>query len=275
MAYYVMVKNKNSYDTINITKSRLFTRLSNFSKTGACSLKEIDYFTMNFNSEVDLKNFLFSQGLINEQQYIKEFSIRNLNNGEFNKVMYDLIYQDAAEYMVPDILEREIFSRRNDFEFLWAFYKRFYNYYDMRKFVPDFAVYLHDSERTGFRSKYLDETLHEMISSLLYGQKYSERKVQYANQHMMIAFLIHYDKKKLEAKNKMEKEENISLKDYISQIEVKPNAEDCSLFEEDENGQFVFQEIEEARMIKPRIRTKSKKSAYYEDINKQLNLFED
>ena len=100
MAYYMMYEDKKGkYEVIDITKSIIFTKESKYTKVGACSLKEIDLFTSMFNNSNELKKQLLVEGLIDNDQANKNISVREMTNGKYKKVMYDMLYQDDLEYI--------------------------------------------------------------------------------------------------------------------------------------------------------------------------------
>ena len=74
MAYYLTIGNKNKI--IDLTKAKYFTKLSNFKTPGACSLKEIDGFSIMFDNEDELKEQLFNENLLEEEDFNKSLSIK-------------------------------------------------------------------------------------------------------------------------------------------------------------------------------------------------------
>lgn len=207
MAYYVTLKEKNYYRVLDITKANIFTKLSNYKQEGACSLKEIDSLTTQFNDEADLKLYLFGQNILNSDDINKIMSVRRKNNGKYNKVMYDMLFQDDMSLLFPLELTNVIMNRSYNYDFLEAFVKRFYDYYDCRVTINELGCYVNDSMRTNFRNKYLDERLQEVIDKLLYDYN---GNLKYLNLHTMAAFVKNYDKKEKEiVKPKVKKKSKI------------------------------------------------------------------
>lgn len=188
MAYYLTIGNKNKI--IDLTKAKYFTKLSNFKTPGACSLKEIDGFSIMFDNEEELKEQLFNENLLEEEDFNKSLSIKIKRNNKYSKVIYDLLYQNDAWLLAPASLRLELISRANDYEFLDKFIRFFYNYYECLIEISELGVYLTDS-KSGIKSKYLDNKYEEVINKLIYNYE----EVNYKNIHTLIAFISNYDKK--------------------------------------------------------------------------------
>lgn len=241
MAYYLTTKNKNSFDIVDITKSKKFKKLSTYTKEGACSLKEIDNFTIQFNNEADMKKQLFLEEIIDSEQGFKTLSVRIKNKDNYKKVMYEALYKDNAGHFVAktereyrSLLKDEIgelsvgriifeyLQKINDVDFLDKFVRTFYNYYECRLSINDLGCYVSDSKRTGIFSRYLESTFMETLYSLCYGyDKINETKVKnYKNIHTLAAFIAHQDKKKNNIENDFVPKKRIKMKEVPNQTSL-------------------------------------------------------
>ena len=214
MAYYFMVeKKRGKYDKLDITKSSYFTKFSNFSKEGACNLQEIDYFTMMFNNEGELRTRLYEEGILDDSTVNRPLSIRLYKNDQYKKLPLDFLYQKDMEYIAnPKLVIREIMKRdhHNDFKFLESYGRYFCKHYDCSVTAADLFNYANTSIKTGYRYRHLDDidengdiTSVRMTKLLIYkyfqsrsGKTYYQYdKINYTQLHMIIAFMNNFDKK--------------------------------------------------------------------------------
>ena len=99
MAYYFMLENKKgSWEKLNIPNSKYFRKISRYKQYSACSLEEIDYFTMMFDDEEELRMSLLKEGILTPDNINKPLSIRLPRRDTFKKVMYDFLYQKDLIY---------------------------------------------------------------------------------------------------------------------------------------------------------------------------------
>lgn len=226
MAYYFMVENKKgNYEELNISNSKYYpNKTQKYKKPCAYTLEEIDYFTLMFNDEQELRNTLYQEGILNYNNINKPLSIRYSMKEQFNKVPYDFLYQDSIEYiMQPEKLITDILKRyyNNDFMLINKIATTFNNFRRCSSTAPEVRQHIQDSIRTGQKNKYLetiDENGDKLITRLLKliildsyddyktGKVIYKDKINYRNLHVLIALINYYDKnnnQKLE--NKQEK----------------------------------------------------------------------
>lgn len=244
MAYYMMYEDKKGkYEVIDITKSIIFTKESKYTKVGACSLKEIDLFTSMFNNSNELKKQLLVEGLIDNDQANKNISVREITNGKYKKVMYDMLYQDDLEYIAfPERIVNYCKRRdlNNDYLFLKELALAFRGYRDCSGEVADLLNYISTSLKLGVRYKHMDDVdkngmklVERMVRMLVFEYsmypdgyiKYNQT-VKYRNLHKLIAFRNNYNKKKLKrevniindqvVKKKTRKKERTEVEGQIS-----------------------------------------------------------
>lgn len=128
MAYYLAIKDKEKYRTLDITNLDKFDRLTKLKGTGA-SLEEIDVFTSKYQDEASLKKYLYENGVIYLDEITKEISIRSKYNGELKKVPYGLVYNGQKKYLNEFYLRSILLSRQNDYYFLERLAGRYRNSY--------------------------------------------------------------------------------------------------------------------------------------------------
>ena len=212
MAYYFTYqKKKGEYVPIDITKSKYFTRLSNFKNMGM-SLQEVDMFTMMFNDEKELRRALFKEGLLEHRYSGSSLSTRLLRNNKYYKVMYDFLYQKDIEYVMdPKLVINRVNNKltEGDFRFVNAFANNYLQFHDCLSTAPEVREFAMQSIRDGRCSKYFyivdennDNPLVRMTKLLIYkhyqksnGVIIYEDVVNYRNLHSIIAFINNYDKK--------------------------------------------------------------------------------
>ena len=218
MAYYFTVHTKKGvYTPIDITKSKYFTRLSNFKGMGM-SLQEVDMFTMMFDDEKELRRALFKEGLLEHRYSGKKLSTRLLRNQKYYKVMYDFLYQKDMEYIGnPNLIIEKIDNklRSGDFRFINAFANNYLEFHECLSTAPEVREFAMQSIRDGIISKHFydldenrDNPLVRMAKLLIYkhyqkgdGTIVYEDEVIYRNLHSVIAFVNNYDNKYMNENN--------------------------------------------------------------------------
>lgn len=213
MAYYFMVEcEKGKYIPLDITKSDFFQMKPKYKKIGAHTLQEIDLFTVNFNSDEELKKELILTGILPTSLADKPISIRVSNKDNYDRIKYGLLLQKDSEYLSdPSLLIKEIMKRyyNNDFEFIKKLADAFLHYYECRMTASEVRELMELSINQGSRSHYLnqldehgDNLVKRLIKLLIieYYQNPLNRNIEYTNKinyknlHDVIAFMNHYDK---------------------------------------------------------------------------------
>jgi len=213
MAYYFMVeKKKGDYLPLEISDSNLFTEKRKYVKPHAYTLQEIDKFTMMFNNEVELRNYLISEGILNLELATKPLSTRWVSKGKYNKIPYDFLYQRHIEYVMdPTKLVDYILRRynKNDFVFIKKFAEYFSSTYECSSTASDVRMYAEMAIRDRIGNRYLEErdknnnNLVERLIKLLLlehtelpnGFIVYKDKINYRNLHNILAFITNYLKK--------------------------------------------------------------------------------
>lgn len=219
MAYYLTVEKgrvngKEEYEKINITKANCFTRLSKTFKGEGCSLDEIDMFTTQFIDETELREYLFSNGLLSSKFKDRKLSVRIKNKQELKKVLYDFLYQKDLEYLLDiDKLIHKIKDKlwvEKDFRFIRQFANHYISYRECNSTAADIRFAAIDSINSGDVSYYFhqrdengDDIITRMIQLLIYENfeksngkvVYYYNRIKYRNLHSIIAFINNYDKK--------------------------------------------------------------------------------
>lgn len=248
MAYYFTYqKKKGEYIPIDITKSKYFTRLSNFKGMGM-SLQEVDMFTMMFNDENELRRALFKEKLLEHKYSGSNLSTRLLRNNKYYKVMYDFLYQKDVEFVAdPNMIINKINNKlqSGDFRFVNSFANNYLQFHECLSTAPEVREFAMQSIREGRPSKYFytvdennDNPLVRMTKLLIYkhyqkgnGVIVYEDVVNYRNLHSVIAFVNNYDKKYM---NEVEKEQISLFEDNSKKKVLKKDRQidgQLSLFE--------------------------------------------
>lgn len=117
MAYYIVIKNNKDYRKIDISSLKEFTRVSRF-KNDCYSLEELDLFTSKFNDIIDLKEVLYENNLINNDEILSDISIRIKSNNKLVKVKYDMVYSNSVKFLDTMYLKSVICTLSNDKNYL-------------------------------------------------------------------------------------------------------------------------------------------------------------
>ena len=117
MAYYIVIKNNKDYRKIDISSLKEFTRVSRF-KNDCYSLEELDLFTSKFNDIIDLKEVLYENNLINNNEILSDISIRIKSNNKLVKVKYDMVYSNSVKFLDTMYLKSVICTLSNDKDYL-------------------------------------------------------------------------------------------------------------------------------------------------------------
>lgn len=117
MAYYIVIKNNKDYRKIDISNLKEFTRVSRF-KNDCYSLEELDLFTSKFNDIIDLKEVLYENNLINNDEILSDISIRIKSNNKLVKVKYDMVYSNSVKFLDTMYLKSVICTLSNDKDYL-------------------------------------------------------------------------------------------------------------------------------------------------------------
>lgn len=233
MAYYFMVENKKgSWEKLDIPKSKYFQKSSRYKQYGACSLQEVDYFTMMFNDEEELRISLLEEGILNLDNAHKPLSIRLPRNNTFKKVMYDFLYQKDLIYIADPIRvinKINEYNYQNNFHFLEKFATNYQEYHECNSSASELKMASIYSKKTNTRSKYLnniDREGHNLPERVAYLLIYEHKelttgdivyfpKIKYANLHSLVAFINNYEKKYQSQTHPLTEEE-------LSLLEFKP-----------------------------------------------------
>ncbi len=212
MAYYFMVnKKKEGFTPLDIKKTDYFPKPTRY-KGLAMSLAEADSFTMMFDNEEELRRVLIEENVLEYADLNRDLSIRQLKKGEYEKVMYDFLYQKDLEFIIdPNRVVKLINERfRNqDYLFIQDFAKTFKNFHDCSSTGPEVAIYINNTIIYGFVDHHLfihdennDDMLTRMVKLLIFdhfflpsGKVIYKDTVNYRQLHSIIAFINNYDKK--------------------------------------------------------------------------------
>ena len=212
MAYYITVESKKSeYIPLNITNSKLFTRISNLKGNGS-TLEEVDIFTMMFNDINELKERLIKENILDYKLINKSLSIRRLRKGSYIKVSYDFLYQKDIEYVMdPSKIITRVKNKllSKDFRFIEKLANHYLEYYECSSTAPEVREFANNSIRLNQIDKHFyerDDNNHDILTRMLKLLIYEYRelpngkveysdKVKYRNIHSLIAFMNYYDLK--------------------------------------------------------------------------------
>ncbi len=198
------------------------------------SLDKLDELTSTFNSEEELKTYLFNQELISLDEMEKKLSIMYKNNGKVKKL--PIVYQDMKKYLDIVYLKAKMMAAAQDIELLEKLARHYSIGSD--KFNPqgvnvsDIRMYISDFRSNGekhFYSRALELALDDMWKKAVFklvDKKTGEVKENYRGSRDLGMFLYKYEKT---LEKKAEKQE--------TKVEVKtekvtePEWEQTTLFD--------------------------------------------
>lgn len=106
MAYRLMIIKGKKYEPINIRNHKNFIIDSNILKDDLATLKEIDLLTTQY-SEYDFRRSLLRQGLISQEDFNNQISIR-YSKKELITLKNSIIFKDGKSYLDIDTLENTL-----------------------------------------------------------------------------------------------------------------------------------------------------------------------
>lgn len=188
MAYFLTIKSKDNYKSLDITSLEEFQRLSNLKNS--YSLEEIDLFTSRFSSEIELKTKLFEQGIISIEDITKEISIRMKQKDELKKVMYDLVYNSTSKFLNEEYLRHILLTLQNDRDFLNKLLNHYRSSYKQENLNKIRAIL------TDYRGNSIN--IYEALSSFFIEEVYAmelstgQLKLKYKSLHDLAMFVYTY-----------------------------------------------------------------------------------
>lgn len=183
-------------------------------------LENLDIETLKYNSEDELKLYLYNKELISKEEIKYSLSIMYKNKGKINKL--PVLYKDMTKYLDIVQLRYELKSLSNDIVFL----EKLARHYSIGsgKFNPqglnvsDIRRYIGDVRTNGghnFYSRMLEEAINDLYKKAIFkeiNKENGEVKFNYRGLRDLGLFIYKY-KNKLE--NKIEKEEKNTKEEWI------------------------------------------------------------
>lgn len=199
MAYYLINKEKNNYNKIDITKMPKFIRLSNF-KGDKYSLEELDLFTTSYQSEVELLDDFKMNNLITNDN----IAIYYKKKEDYKKVRYNLVYAYNKKYLDPLYLRAVMFSLINDTNYLTRLASYYRNSYTSSSEIFQINEYIIHPNNYEIN---IYNTLEKFILKELYSTKKEtgEVKLKYKSLHDLAMFTYNYLAKEQLIKNEKPK----------------------------------------------------------------------
>lgn len=221
MAYYITIKNKDDYKTIDISDHVFFERLSNF-KGDRYSLEELDRFTSNYANELAFRESLLFDGLLDEEEVFKDLSIRIKTKDKktkeviYDKVMYDPVYNDSKKYLDINYLTYKIKSLASDYNFLNKLLNHYRNSYVNNRTNAYIRAFMFGNQELNIYNL-LDEFIAREIYSFKLDNETGEyviTSVKYKSLHDLAMFVYNYEHKSTLTKEEINKE----LKEFIAYL---------------------------------------------------------
>lgn len=191
MAYYLTVKEGINHKLLDITKLQEFKRISKF-KENSYSLEEIDLFTTQFDSEIDLKTKLFQNNIITLEDLTKNIEIRMKYNGKLEKVTYDLFYKPNQKFLQIDYLEKIFLTLQDDKTFLKKILNRYIEKRDTKEQLLSIKAILDSIKEHGYNI-YDDINIYKELNDFFENTLYDRRgKLKYKSLHDLAMFIYNY-----------------------------------------------------------------------------------
>ena len=215
MAYYFTVKKKDEFKCIDLSLHPYFERLSKY-QGNKYSLEEIDKFTSSYANELTLRESLYYNGLLDEEEVYKEISVRFKNNGQLSKVRYNPVYQESMKYLDPLFLNYKLKILSSDHTFLNKFLSYYRNSSVNNEIIAAIREYTYGNPELNIY-KLLDEFINREIYNRRYNfdtKLYEYISIKYKSLHDLAMFVYNYDKEPEISKNEIKEELNKFISYY-------------------------------------------------------------
>lgn len=234
MAYYITVKGKGTYRSIDISHHYLFERTSKYSGD-RYSLKEIDDFTSQYANELALREALLFEGLIDEQEVFKNISIRRKANNELIKVMYNPVFKESKDYLDINYLTYKIKSLACDYDFLNKLLNHYRNSHVNNEIIASIREFTFGNPEVN-----IYRLLDEFIDREVYSSEFDPERncynttVKYKSLHDLAMFVYNYENNSSLSKEEIKEE----LKKFISYLKGKEKPKTRILSKKEEQLKF-------------------------------------
>lgn len=189
MAYYLVVKNKDCYRALDVTRHERFKRMSNF-KGSNYSLEEIDNFTSKFDDEIVFKSALCREGFITPDEILADILVMMKSKGSLKNVEYGPVYADRAAFLDSKVLQSYLVKLESDCFFLKKLVNRYASSYSS-EYLRTIREYLRTSceEEMSKMDSLLEFYYHEVYR---YERDNNSWKVKYKSLHDLGMFVYSY-----------------------------------------------------------------------------------
>lgn len=218
MAYYIVIKNNKDYRKIDISSLKEFTRVSRF-KNDCYSLEELDLFTSKFNDIIDLKEVLYENNLINNDEILSDISIRIKSNNKLVKVKYDMVYSNSVKFLDTMYLKSVICTLSNDKDYLNKLISYYRNSsYNNENIAKIRWILLGNSDEID-----LYNVINDFIIKEIFKTDYNTGEValKYKSLHDLAMFTYNYINKKEDKKEDKKEELLILQSELINKVKKK------------------------------------------------------
>lgn len=196
MAYYLMVKKNNDYRSIDISDHCFFERISKYSGD-KYSLEELDNFTSNYANELSLREALFVDGLLDENDVFRDISIRYKKGDNYIKVKYNPVFTDSKWYLDVNFLIYKIKSLLGNAVFLNKLL-----YYYRKSFINNSTVASIREFINGNPELNIEYLINEFVYREVYNLEYDVSNgtyhilsVKYKSLHDLAMFVYNFENK--------------------------------------------------------------------------------
>ena len=207
MAYYITVKDKEGYKSIDISNHYLFDRKSKY-KGDRYSLEEIDKFTSNYANELALKEALLFEGIVDENEVYKDISIRMKMDSELVKVMYDPVFIESSKYLDINYLTYKIKTLACDYDFLNKLINHYRNSHINNETVACIREFTFGNPEINIYN-----LLDQFIFREIYNHRFDYEKkdyvidsIKYKSLHDLAMFVYNYENKNTLTKDEINEE---------------------------------------------------------------------
>lgn len=221
MAYYLTIKDKDNYRTLDISSLPGFERKSNLKDSISYTLEEIDLCTSKYNSEYAFREGLYKYGIIRLEDITKNIEIRSRKKDSFIIVRNGIVYNSESKYLDEISLKYILLSKQTDLAFLEKLISYYRNSYCNKVNIGIIESML---SRQDFSSLYFVlENFYER-EVYFFDAKSKDIRLKYKSFHDLAMFICRYDEKKeldkngisIETYKEIRKESLYSLRETIN-----------------------------------------------------------
>ena len=207
---------------------------NNSNQKDSYKLIDIDNFTIDFNDEYDLKEYLIKDGIIELDDYYRRLSINYSFKGKLKKMMYGISYKEDSFYMSEAIIFYYLKNNCTNIDLLEKLANHYRNSYIHNVSVNTIINYIIANKEGYLSNINIEGVLTEFVKEEIFSydpktrsykiDNYGNPIIKYKNLHELGMFLSNYNKKDnkvIKPKSKEEIKEVVKPKTKVKTNDIE------------------------------------------------------